>query len=158
MAMRKRQDNLLVKELGEEVAVYDERADKVHQLNPTAALVWQECDGQATAADIAATLSARTKLPADEEIVRLALHQLDSAGLLEGTENLPAGMICRRSLIQRLGLAGSVALLLPVVTSIVAPTAAMAASPPSPFAPPPFLPPIIETPPEPPGPILPPLI
>jgi hypothetical protein len=38
--------------------------------------------------------------------------------------------VSRRVLLRRLGLAGSVALLLPVVTSINAPAAAQAASPP----------------------------
>ena len=43
---RARQDELVVEELSDETLVYDLKRHKANCLNRTAALVWQDCDGQ----------------------------------------------------------------------------------------------------------------
>ncbi len=56
MQPQARQDKLLVQEVGDELVVYDQKRHVAHSLNRTAALVWQNCDGQRTVADLAALL------------------------------------------------------------------------------------------------------
>ena len=51
------------------------------RLNPTASLVWQTCDGKKSVSDIAAALQARVARPVDEDLVRIALGQLEAANL-----------------------------------------------------------------------------
>jgi hypothetical protein len=100
----------------------------VHELNAAAASVWRRADGATPIAALMTNVSADTGLPADEEIVHLALAQLAQAGLLEGPHTTFDAKVSRRRICQRLGLTGSVAMLLPIVSSIVAPTPAMAQS------------------------------
>ena len=136
MNAKARREGLIVKEIDGEFAVYDEHAERAHELNSTAASVWRHCDGETSVGEIAAALATETELPVDEEIVHLALGQLSNAGLLEGPQSAFAARMSRRQIIQRLGLAGSLALLLPMVGTIVAPSPAMAqsATPPPPTA------------------------
>ena len=125
MAIKARSEGLIIKELDGELAIYDEREHRAHELNETAAAVWRRCDGETPLDQIAAEIAAESDLPQDEDIVRIALDQLSRAGLLEDGS---AARVSRRQVIQRLGLAGTSALLLPAVTTIVAPTRAMAQS------------------------------
>lgn len=141
MAIKARSDDLIVKELGRELAIYDEREHRAHELNAAAASVWRHCDGEKSVPDIAAAMAAESGLPADEEIVELALDQLSRGGLLEEPWRRMQAPASRRQVIRRLGLVGATALLLPAVTTIVAPTRAMAQSAPgTPAAPTPMVP------------------
>ncbi len=128
MGIKARSDDLIVKELGRELAIYDEREHRAHELNATAASVWRHCDGEKSVSDIAAALAAESELPADEEIVELALDQLSRGGLLDEPWKRMQAPTSRRQLIHRLGLVGTAALILPAVTTIVAPTRAQAQS------------------------------
>jgi hypothetical protein len=123
-----RKQDLLVRELPNEVLVYDRERDRAHCLNETAAFVWKRCDGRNTPQDIARLLSKKVSSPVDENIIWLALDQLADNNLLKrqavGSPSL-AG-INRRQMVRGLGLAAVVAV--PLVTSIVAPTAAEAAT------------------------------
>lgn len=123
---RARGEGLLVRELDGEVLVYDLESHRAVCLNPAAALVWRRCDGRETVAGLARALSEELPAPAAEEAVSLALRQLAREGLL--TQRVPSNTtrVTRRELIRRLGLATAAAL--PLVTSIVAPTPAQAAS------------------------------
>ena len=135
MTPHARQDKILVQEVGSELVVYDQQRHRAHRLNPAAAVVWQHCDGLTTTAEIAALLQRECSLPADEEIVGLALNQLERAHLLQKRVKQPGGgeQISRRQVMQRLGRVGALALLLPAVTSIISPTPAMAVSKDAPF-------------------------
>ena len=130
MAVKARSEELIVKELDGELAIYDQRNHRAHELNRTAATVWRHCDGQTSVAEMASAIAADSDLPGDEGIVEIAIGQLAKAGLLDDSDGLGASSISRRQVIRRLGLAGSVALLLPAISTIVAPTPAMAASAP----------------------------
>jgi hypothetical protein len=121
-----RQEGLIVRELPDELLVYDLVRDKAHCLNQTAALVWKSCDGETPVARIAQRLERELKAPVDERVVWYALDQLGRDHLLEVRTALPvvlAGMT-RRQMVRALGVAALVAL--PVVTTIVAPTPAQA--------------------------------
>jgi hypothetical protein len=57
---RARTEGLVINDLTDEVLVYDLKRDQAHCLNHTAAAVWKLCDGQRTAAQIAAHVSGQT--------------------------------------------------------------------------------------------------
>jgi hypothetical protein len=125
---RKREHQLVIDELPDEVLVYDLDRHKAHCLNQAAALVWQHCDGKSTASQIARRLTKQLRAPCSEDLVWLALRQLEKLHLLEQSISLPPEFlgISRREVIRNLGLAAAVAV--PLVTSIVAPTAAAAST------------------------------
>src|SRR5205085_7853769 len=124
---RARTEGLVVEELPHEVLVYDTERHKAHCLNPTAALVWKHCDGRATVQEIARLLAKTLDASVDEDVVWCALNQLEKDHLLEEKIAWPADVerISRRTLVRRLGMA---VVLLPVITTIAAPTAVFASS------------------------------
>jgi len=123
-----RKEGLVVQELPDEILVYDLDRDKAHCLNETAAMVWRKCDGRATTTAISKALENELRKPVDEKIVWLALDQLGRNNLLEQIPAPPPVMngLNRREMVRALGIAAAVAI--PVVTSIVAPTPAQAAT------------------------------
>lgn len=77
-----RSRSLIVKELPDETLIYDLETDEAHCLNRTAALVWKHCDGTRSPSDLATLLSRQRGTNLDDEVVWLALHQLQEFGLL----------------------------------------------------------------------------
>ena len=113
---RARNQGLLVRDLGDEVVVYDLESHRSHCLNRTAAFVFRACDGQRTVGVIAAQVGRELRRPADEDLVRYTLRRLSDARLLDpGTRE--AATLTRRQLARRIGQAA----LLPVVISLLAP-------------------------------------
>ncbi|HEY6230134.1 MAG TPA: PqqD family protein [Pyrinomonadaceae bacterium] len=125
---RRRADGLVIHDLPDEVLVYDRERDQAHCLNQTAALVWRACDGRLLPGEIAQNLTAKLDTPVSEAVVLLALAQLDQFHLLEPSSSYQATVpgLSRRQLVRTLGVAAAVGL--PVITSIVAPTPAQAAT------------------------------
>lgn len=121
-----RHERLLVQNLPDEVLVYDLNRNKAHCLNQTAALIWRRCDGQTSVTELTRLLKDRMQEPVDEEIVWFALDQLGKRNLLVEriARSTGAPRLTRRQLIQRVGLAISV----PLVISIIAPTASASVS------------------------------
>lgn len=113
--------------LDDEMCVYEWTRREVHALNPTASRVWRMCDGRTTASEMAAALRAELGVPHADELVWLALTEFKEKQLIEGDLARPADRhtLSRRALITKLGLTAA---MLPVVTSIVAPTALQAQS------------------------------
>jgi Coenzyme PQQ synthesis protein D (PqqD) len=128
LAPKARKNELIVKELASEVLVYDEKNQKAHCLNQTAALVWKFCDGRTTVPKMARLLEKEMSVAVPEQAVWLAIEQLEETSLLEVPVSKPAWLplTSRRELIRRLGIA---AVILPLITSIQAPTAAATATP-----------------------------
>jgi hypothetical protein len=123
MQPRARREGLIVQEVADELVVYDRRRDNVHRLNRTASLVWRRCDGTLKVEEIAACLKSELDPAADEELVWQTLEKLESAELLEQPLALPAGnATTRRRAI------GTLSLLLPAISTIVAPRPAAATS------------------------------
>ena len=123
-----RKEGLVVQELSGEVLVYDRERNKAHCLNSTAARVWEYCDGKTSVAQIARAIEGEINAPVDEDVIWLGVEQLSKTHLLEKGAKLPEHKsgLSRREVMKRIGLAAAVAL--PVVTSIIAPTAAQAAN------------------------------
>ncbi len=119
MTPKTRDDNLLVHRIEDEVVVYDRTQKKAHRLNEAVAKVWNRLDGKRSVGEIAGGLDL------DESVVALAIDDLANAQLLESSEPLS---VSRRSALRRVASAAAVGVLLPVVTSIPAPLAAMARS------------------------------
>ena len=126
MKPEKRRDGLVMTELQDEVLVYDLDRHRAHCLNPSAAAVFRRCDGRTSVRDIARRLHKGG--PASEAAVWLALDRLDQAHLLETPlrETKEAPGLSRRELISRAAVLSG--LLLPAITSVVAPTPAEAAA------------------------------
>jgi hypothetical protein len=108
--------------------VYDFERHRAVCLNRAAAAVWRLCDGRTNVAGLGRALGEESGGEVGEEAVWLALEQLARERLLAGRLVRPAGAarVTRRELIRRLGLAAAASL--PLVTSVVAPTPAQAAS------------------------------
>jgi hypothetical protein len=125
---RHRADGLVIHELPDELLVYDKVSDLAHCLNQTAACVWRACDGQRTPEEIARKLTTQLAVAVPEDVVLLALVQLEEIHLLERRETVPASFagMSRRQMARSLGLTAAVAL--PLITSIVVPTPAQAAT------------------------------
>jgi hypothetical protein len=121
-----RRSQLVIKELASETLVYDESNHQAHCLNQTAAFVWKHCDGRTSLPVLARLLEKETNVSVPEHTVRLAIKQLEESHLLEASRSKPiwAGL-SRREMVQTIGIT---AVALPLVTSIVAPRAAQAAT------------------------------
>jgi hypothetical protein len=125
MTPQSRKQQILTQHVGDELVIYDERTHKAHRLNVTAAHVWETADGVRTVPELAdhlrATLSASGRAiepDESEELVRLALEDLNRAGLLrQGLPSMTDAMTRRQMMV-------ITAALLPVVASILAPTPA----------------------------------
>jgi hypothetical protein len=106
---------------------------EAHALNRSAAAVYERCDGNTSKSEMATEIRGRTGLPADDEIVDLALAELADAGLVVLDDPGPRSNITWRSLIRRLALSSSAARMLPVVETILVPPVD-AAAPPTPIS------------------------
>jgi Coenzyme PQQ synthesis protein D (PqqD) len=115
----------LSREFGDELLVYDQQRNVGHCLNAMAAATWKLCDGKKSASEVAKILTRQFSAPVDEPVVLLALEELTKARLLIEVEK-PVRRTSRREAIRAIGIAGAIAL--PLVTSLVAPTPARAAS------------------------------
>lgn len=69
--------------MGDEVILFDVAGSRVHRLNSSASYIWQCCDGQTSAEDIAARLAAAHALPPDKVLndVQKTLAEFDHLGL-----------------------------------------------------------------------------
>jgi hypothetical protein len=122
-----RMEGIHIEQLPDEVIAYDPVSHKAHCLSPTTASVWRKCDGQSTAADIAARLQ-KEGIPADEEMVWMVIHRLGKIGLLQERISLPAGAIVssRREIMKKAAVFGGMLFFLSATIS--APTPAQASS------------------------------
>jgi hypothetical protein len=115
-----RTGDLIVQEMGPETLVFDRRTDVAHNLSPVAALVWSLCDGKHDVAELVTAVAAIQPEGA-ELAVEAALANLSEKDLLiEG--------VSRRGAITKMAKFGAGAFAVPMVVSVMAPAAAMAAS------------------------------
>lgn len=110
--------NLLVQELHDEVLIYDTITNKSYCLNSTAKIVFNACDGETTVKDL--------KFHLPEDVIYLSLDELKRNNLIADEYISPLAGMSRREIIKKVGLATMIAL--PVVSTLVAPTSANAAS------------------------------
>jgi len=120
---RARTENLVVREVDDETLVYDIERDEAHCLNQTAALIWKRCDGKTTATQAARALGKELDTTVDADLVWLAVRQLQRFHLVGAAGESPS--VSRRELVLKYA---PLALALPVIVSITAPTTVQAAS------------------------------
>lgn len=128
MKPKARNREILIQELENEVLIYDLKINKAFSLNETCAMVWRVCDGVKDIDEIAQKLSFKTKELVNKEVVWLALESLKKENLLVDEIEIPKlfNGLNRREVIRKVGFATMVAI--PVITSLIAPTAANAQS------------------------------
>ncbi len=124
---KSRQENIVIQELKDEVLIYDLESNKAYCLNETAATIWNLCGGKMTPLEISEKVSKKTNSDVKEDFIWLTLEDLKKDNLVI---NLPNESyfkgLSRREIIKGIGLSTMIAL--PVITSLVAPVAANAAS------------------------------
>jgi len=98
-----RKSGLMSERIESELIVFDRETNEVHSLNESAALVFDMCDGSSTTDEMRDRLP-EIGLPADPEIIELALAELVEASLIEVQPELSASHVTRRALTRRLGL------------------------------------------------------
>ncbi len=115
----KQSQTVHIETLGDELSVYDWQRLQMHSLNPTAAQVFEMCDGQTSPEQMASLL----EMPHAEAVVWQSLDELDKANLLQEPLVRPRGM-SRRDFV-KLGSAVTLA----SIASIVVPKPASAGTP-----------------------------
>jgi hypothetical protein len=123
-----RKANIVVQDLENEILIYDLSINKAYCLNQTSALVFQFCDGNSSVAEISDAMSIKLKTLVSEDLVWLAIEGLKKDNLIENEAEVPNHFVglSRREVVKRVGLASMV--ILPIISSIVAPSAANAQS------------------------------
>ena len=125
------QQDVSIQQIGTETLLYDGRRHLAFCLNASSAVVWRLANGTNTISQMSEAASFELGVGLSEDLVRFTVDTLRSDGLIELATETEVGIdaapcISRRAMLQRLGAGG--AMLLPVVASIVAPTAAQAYS------------------------------
>lgn len=116
---KSRTENLRIADTeGGGLAIYDESSDDGHLLNPTAAIVYKLADGTRSIETIAEQLAARTGAPVEQDLVLLALDELDRACLLKTDNSAPRPTIHRRRFLARLGVIAGITALVPLVDTV----------------------------------------
>jgi len=114
----KAKENILVEALPDETLVYDLDRHRAHCLNPVAALLLAEADGERDIPALARILEEALCEPCTEEIVRLGLDRLRRARLVEWDgSGLEEKGLSRRQAIRKLA---GVGIALPSVLTVAA--------------------------------------
>ena len=106
-----RKEGLVIQETTDEVLVYDLTSNKAHCLNQTAALVWKSCDGHNSITDITRLLATEAGGAVPEDLIWLAIDQLNEKELLEKEMVSSFAGRSRREVLKKIGLATVVAFL-----------------------------------------------
>lgn len=131
MNPKARTENLVVESVDDELVIYDEDRKTAHRLNALAVRVWKACDGQTSVDAIAESVDLDSGDDNARAAVSVVLRDLEEAGLLvpgsAPAEAAEDGLSRRRALALAAGVGA--ALLVSTVSSLTAPTPAMASSP-----------------------------
>lgn len=122
-------EGIVVQELNDEILVCDTKTNKVYCLNQTASEVWRECDGQTEISGIAGRLTNRLNSKFTDELVEFTLVELSKQNLLtvDYSKTAPInGGLSRRETVKRLAIGSAFAL--PIISSVMMPSAAHAQS------------------------------
>jgi hypothetical protein len=120
-----RTENLVMREVGETLLVFDVSTSECASLEGDATTIWNLCDGTRSVEQL--VQDAALDGPHARAAVDITLEQLRAVGLLVegsiGGDGLRG--LSRRAMMKRLGVAGAA---IPVVTSLLVPSAAAAQS------------------------------
>jgi PqqD family protein of HPr-rel-A system len=81
--------DVLELDMGDGLILYNHDSSLVHHLNPSAALVWQLCDGEATVGQLATEIAQEYRLRSDEvvEQVSAVIAEFDALDLVQDSSN-----------------------------------------------------------------------
>ena len=116
--------NLVVQELENETLIYNLTTHQAFMLNETSSIIFNACGSEQTFADL------KTKYKYTDELIYLALDELERENLIVDYKGGYFGDVSRREAIKRVGLGTMIAL--PVIAGLVAPRAVNAVSSPPP--------------------------
>jgi hypothetical protein len=116
-----RANGVVERSIGVETVLYDRRTDRVHLLDPLAAAVWRCCDGTPHSPEQLVAAVREIDPAADAGTVDAALSRLSEIGVLNHG-------LSRRTVLVRAAAAGTGAIVVPTVTSLIGPIAAAHAS------------------------------
>lgn len=122
-----RTDAMIVEELDGDLIIYDTASNKAHALNPLAARIWKLCDGRHSVSELADMFAAETP---DGAVVN-CLAQLERLHLLNDGSlgGFESAVLSRRQLLRKVAIGtAAAAVMVPMVTSILAPNAMATAS------------------------------
>jgi hypothetical protein len=126
-----RTEGLLTEQVDDELLVFDAEHKLACRLNASAALVWRSCDGTRSLSDLVAIVAEEFGEVADEDQVVIALDSLVKHGLIESgyePREAAATRITRRRFMRRVGAVSLASFSVPLVSSMMIPSAAAAAS------------------------------
>jgi hypothetical protein len=118
-----RSRDIVVQEFNKEILIYDLKIHEAYCLNETSSTVYRACDGQTTPEEL------KSGHGLTDEIISLAVDDLRRKNLVENNGgDLPTllSRLSRREALRKIGLTSMIAL--PVISSLVAPTAAQTQS------------------------------
>ena len=119
-----KQKNVISRMVGNELILYDERTHIAHCLNEVACEIWFGCEQHRSAAQVLDQV--RLRWPGiGEDSVTVAFDELIAVGLLEPTTDPGSVLLSRRQAVRRIMTAAAA---VPVITSMLVPTAAAAQS------------------------------
>lgn len=82
----KRKAEVLMKEIGRETILYSDTDEALHVLNSTAKLIWMDCDGEHSFAEVEGEIREHFTVPAERDVMADILNTIEiftSKGLLE---------------------------------------------------------------------------
>lgn len=120
-----RQTGLVTQELKNEILIYNLTTHKALCLNSSMALIWNSCNGETTFEQLIDTFKDKHQLKINEDFVWLAIDELAKADLIESGSIRYNDQISRRKALLKIGLPLA---MLPIITAVIAPTAAQASS------------------------------
>lgn len=117
-----RTSEIVVQDVDDELLIYNLKTNEAHHLNKTISMVWQNCDGKTSYAEMSAILSRELGEEVEADFVWIALKELEKIELLGEID--PAGgfeNLSRRKVLFKYALP---AIAVPIVVSLVTPASA----------------------------------
>lgn len=120
--------NLLVEEVAGELLIYDVANNRAHCLNESAAAIWRHCDGTRSIGSLAKHLFPQLEASEAQRLVGIGVERLRRRHLVDNVVAAEKSVdLSKRHLIKKVAvLAAAAGIATPLVSSIVAPTAAHA--------------------------------
>jgi hypothetical protein len=122
-----RDEGLLIENVADEVVVYDVEGKEAHCLSALPAVVFMNCDGRTSLADLADVAGKKLGRTVSTEDVQDVLTELQNRDLLTARAD-GMGAMTRRSMLRKSAIAGGVVTAAPLISSVFAPPALAANS------------------------------
>jgi len=121
-------ENLLIEEVAGELLIYDVSDNRAHCLNESAAAIWRHCDGTRSIEKLAKQLFPKLEESDAQRLVHVGVERLRRRRLVDSSA--AAGQtvdLSKRQLLKKVAtLAAAAGVAAPLISTIIAPTAAHA--------------------------------